>query len=133
MRVLNSGKCYDATINPGISVEFAGALRDMHSFLAETIFSYDASNFLVPNGLRGKKGFQTDLSDAIENLSFYRESKCAVTHGGKTLNSSVNNFSKVSIFFYKAMDGTWNIAGNGDNVESINFLKFIEKLILKCQ
>lgn len=95
-RLTNLGKCYNPNINPQVSLEFNIALRMCHYFLREKMSTYDERNFQTSNLLRGKRPTDVDIFDAIDNLSFYTNNKCGITHG--------------------LLDVAWNLAGVGPSV-----------------
>lgn len=65
--------------------------------------TYDEANFRVSGGLRGKRPTDIDIADAIDNLKFFTDNRCGITHG--------------------ALDVAWNLAGIGPSVgKLINFV-----------
>jgi len=77
-------------------LEFNLALRFFHWFIRGAVSTFDEKNFLVPNGLRGKRSIDIEISKAIDNLTFYKENICGITHG--------------------LLDTSWNLGQLSDNV-----------------
>jgi hypothetical protein len=98
-----SSRCYNASINPQVSVEFNIALRSMHYFIRDKMGLYDRSNFLVQSGIRGKFPTLTDQSTLLDNTTAYRDNKCGLTHG--------------------LLDTSWNLGGIGPQTHCSFFAK----------
>lgn len=87
------GNCYDPNINPGVSVEFDLSLRSMHRFIQDFSMIYNRNLFAQPSGLKGSKPDPVDLTTTVDNLTFYSDNKCGITHGGKLRGKGKKEFN----------------------------------------
>lgn len=98
----SQSNCYDANIDPQVSIESNLALRFFHWFLKPTLGTYDENLFKVPNGLRGKKSVDIPFKMMLDNLTWYDTNVCGIMHG--------------------LLDSSWNVGVLSDDV-SINLIK----------
>lgn len=93
----NLGSCYDPSINPQVSLEYNIVLRLLHTFIKDTISTYDENNFSSAHPVKGKTPIEHNIGITLDNLTWYENNKCGLTHG--------------------SLDTSWNQGGLGPNVK----------------
>lgn len=82
--LFNLGNCYDPSIRPGVSLEFDLTFRNCHRFIQDTSMIYDKSLFEQSSGLKSAHADPVDIRSMLNNLTFYTDNKCGLTHGSKS-------------------------------------------------
>ena len=83
------GNCYDPSIRAGVLLEFDLTLRNCHKFIQDSSRFYQKNLFAQPSGLRGANTDPVDITVLLNNLTFYTDNICGLTHGGTHLTGLV--------------------------------------------